>query len=140
MGGPRLLPALLLAALVVQSSALRLPWREGAGAKGCGGDPHMVGSVVLTESGGYQVTSEPDGGPGGGTAALQGAAARRGQGRRGRRPATHMHTPAVPEPPPPPPPAGGVAWGSFLDGAETPSNFGQLRINTSGDYGDEQQL
>lgn len=34
---------------------------------------------------------------------------------------------------------GAVAWGSFLDGAHTISNFGQLRISTSGEYSDSEQ-
>lgn len=34
---------------------------------------------------------------------------------------------------------GAVAWGSFLDGAHTISNFGQLRVSTSGEYGDSDQ-
>ena len=33
-----------------------------------------------------------------------------------------------------------MAWGSFLDGAHTRSNFGQLRLATSGAYPDADQL
>lgn len=36
--------------------------------------------------------------------------------------------------------AGGVAWGSYLDSARARSNFGQLRVNTSGAYSDADQL
>jgi len=33
-----------------------------------------------------------------------------------------------------------VAWGSYLDGSHTVSNFGQLRISTSGKYSDADQV
>ncbi|KAG7668518.1 hypothetical protein KSW81_005282 [Nannochloris sp. 'desiccata'] len=33
-----------------------------------------------------------------------------------------------------------VAWGSYLDGAHTVSNFGQLRVTTSGEYSDANQV
>jgi hypothetical protein len=33
-----------------------------------------------------------------------------------------------------------VAWGSYLDGSHTVSNFGQLRVTTSGDYSDADQV
>lgn len=36
--------------------------------------------------------------------------------------------------------AGGVAWGSYLDGLHTRSNFGQLRVTTSGEHPDADQL
>jgi hypothetical protein len=35
---------------------------------------------------------------------------------------------------------GGVAWGSYLDSLHARSNFGQLRVSTSGNYSDEDQL
>ena len=58
-------------------------------------------------------------------------------------PSSHP-TPLRAAPPPSPrsdpSPAGGVAWGSFLDGAHTRSNFGQLRVATSGAYADADQL
>ncbi|KAL4421804.1 hypothetical protein ABPG77_009610, partial [Micractinium sp. CCAP 211/92] len=36
--------------------------------------------------------------------------------------------------------AGGVAWGSYLDSLHTRSNFGQLRVTTSGEHPDADQL
>jgi hypothetical protein len=33
-----------------------------------------------------------------------------------------------------------VAWGSYLDGSHTVSNFGQLRVTTSGEYSDADQV
>lgn len=36
--------------------------------------------------------------------------------------------------------AGGLAWGSYLDSRHSPSNFGQLRVTTSGQHPDERQL
>jgi hypothetical protein len=33
-----------------------------------------------------------------------------------------------------------VAWGSYLDSSHTVSNFGQLRVTTSGDYSDADQV
>lgn len=38
------------------------------------------------------------------------------------------------------PSAGGVAWGSYLDSLHTRSNFGQLRVTTSGEHPDADQL
>ena len=35
---------------------------------------------------------------------------------------------------------GAVAWGSFLDGQHTVSNLGHLRVSTSGEYGDADQV
>ncbi|EFN51549.1 hypothetical protein CHLNCDRAFT_140007 [Chlorella variabilis] len=37
-------------------------------------------------------------------------------------------------------PEGGLAWGSYLDSRHSPSNFGQLRVTTSGQHPDERQL
>ncbi|KAL4431400.1 hypothetical protein ABPG75_006656 [Micractinium tetrahymenae] len=36
--------------------------------------------------------------------------------------------------------AGGIAWGSYLDGLHARSNFGQLRVTTSGEHTDADQL
>lgn len=36
--------------------------------------------------------------------------------------------------------AGGIAWGSYLDGLHARSNFGQLRVTTSGEHPDADQL
>ncbi|KAI3424367.1 hypothetical protein D9Q98_009920 [Chlorella vulgaris] len=35
---------------------------------------------------------------------------------------------------------GGIAWGSYQDSMHSKSNFGQLRVSTSGVYGDAEQL
>lgn len=35
---------------------------------------------------------------------------------------------------------GGAAWGSYVDSRRSPSNFGELRVTTSGNYSDADQV